>query len=155
MNVAVKSRARGPKRHRRGLAPASITPHNPPKTPDSPTTPSRQVAKRRPLELSLEGLLARIAALLCFLTFATSAFAQTDSSISAEQKDIGKIQTQIQKYDNALGVVSELIRSAERNVECNGLCLFQNGSKNVTWSCGPKKVCNLFCGVNPPVGGCK
>jgi hypothetical protein len=97
-----------------------------------------------------------IAMLVCFLAFANSAFAQqTDSSISAEQKDIGKIQTKIQKYDNALGVVSELTRSADRNVECNGLCLFQNGSKNITWSCGPKKTCNLFCSVNPPVGGCK
>jgi hypothetical protein len=59
----------------------------------------------------LEGLLPRIAALLCFLALANSAFAeQTDNSINAEQKDIGQIHTQIQKYDNALGVVSHLMR---------------------------------------------
>ena len=96
-----------------------------------------------------------IAALLCFVAFADAAFAQqTDNNINAEQKDIGKLQTHIAKYDNALGVVSQLIRSADRNVECNGLCFFQNGNKNVSWSCGPKKACDLYCNVNPPVGRC-
>jgi hypothetical protein len=105
--------------------------------------------------LSLEGLLTRIAALLCFLAFANSAFAQqTDNNLKAEQKDIGKLQTHITKYDNALGVVNQLTRSADRNAECNGLCFFQNGSKNISWSCGPARTCGLYCNVNPTVGGC-
>jgi hypothetical protein len=48
------------------------------------------------LRVSLEGLLAGIAALLCFLAFVSSAFAEeTDNSIAAEQKDLGRIQTEI------------------------------------------------------------
>ena len=104
---------------------------------------------------SVEGLLARIAALLCFLAFASSAFAQPiDNSINAELKDLGKLQTKIQRYNKSLGVVSQFMRSENSYVDCNGLCFFQNGSKNVSWSCGPKKICNLYCSVDPPVGGC-
>jgi hypothetical protein len=99
--------------------------------------------------------LAGIAALLCFLAFANSAFAEeTDNSIAAEQKDLGRIQTKIQKYDKSLGVVSQFMRSSDSYVECNGFCVYQNGSKKISWSCGPGKTCNLYCSVSPPVGGC-
>jgi hypothetical protein len=89
------------------------------------------------------------------LVIVHSAFAeQTADSINAEQKDIGKIQIQIQKDDHFLGVVNQLTRSSDRNVECNGLCYLQNGNKTVSWTCGPKKICTLYCTTNPPVGGC-
>ena len=67
---------------------------------------------------SVEGLLARIAALLCFLAFASSAFAQPiDDSINAELKDLGKLQTKIQRYNKSLGVVSQFMRSENSYVE--------------------------------------
>jgi hypothetical protein len=79
---------------------------------------------------------------------------QAADSINAEQKGIGKIQIQLQKDDHYLGIVNQLTRSPDHNVECNGLCYLQNGNKNVSWTCGPTKICTLYCTTNPPVGGC-
>jgi hypothetical protein len=90
-----------------------------------------------------------------FLLIVHSAFAeQASNNINAEQKDIGKINIQIIKDDHYLGVVNQLTRSSDRNVECNGLCYLQNGNKTVSWTCGPKRICTLYCTTNPPVGGC-
>jgi len=56
----------------------------------------------------------------------TAAGAQVvGNSITADHKDIGKVQAQIQKYDQAIGVVGQLSRSSS-SVECNGVCHFPN-----------------------------
>ena len=56
----------------------------------------------------------------------TAAGAQVvGNSITADHRDIGKVQAQIQKYDQAIGVVGQLSRSSS-SVECNGVCYFPN-----------------------------
>ena len=79
---------------------------------------------------------------------------QVGSGITADQKDIGKVQVQVQKYDQALGVISQLSRPQSSNVECNGVCYFPNSSKPISWKCEPGKKCDLHCTVSPPAGGC-
>ena len=79
---------------------------------------------------------------------------QVGSGITADQKDIGKVQVQVQKYDQALGVINQLSRPQSSNVECNGVCYFPNSSKPISWKCEPGKKCDLHCTVSPPVGGC-
>jgi len=76
------------------------------------------------------------------------------NAITAEQRDIGKVQTRIEKSDQALGVVIQLARPGGANVECNGVCYLPSSSKPVAWKCEPAKKCDLHCAVNPPVGGC-
>ena len=95
--------------------------------------------------------------LICFLSVAASTSGvaqQTSNSINMELKEIGEVKAQVQKYEHALGVVSQLARAANRDIECNGLCYFQNGSNSVAWTCGPGKKCQLYCTVSPPVGRC-
>ena len=84
------------------------------------------------------------------------AFAQQTSgnALMAEQKDIGKVQTRIQKYEGAMGVIVQLVRPDLANVECNGVCYFPSSSRPIAWRCAPDKKCDLHCAVNPPVGGC-
>jgi hypothetical protein len=74
--------------------------------------------------------------------------------ITAEQPDIGRLETRIQKYDQALGVVSQLIRSPGAETDCQGVCYFPSSSRSVSWRCAPRQRCDLHCAVNPPVGGC-
>ena len=76
------------------------------------------------------------------------------NTITAEQKDIGKVQTRIEKSDQALGVVIQLARPRGANVECNAVCYFPSSSKPIAWKCEPDRKCDLHCTVNPPVGGC-
>jgi hypothetical protein len=80
--------------------------------------------------------------------------AQAGSEIGAEQRDIGRVEARIQKYDQALGVVSRLSRPLGAEVECNGICYFPSSSQPVSWRCAPKERCDLHCDVSPPVGGC-
>jgi hypothetical protein len=95
------------------------------------------------------------AALVCCLCAANPAWAQQPATgIAADQKDIGKVQARVQKYDQAIGVVLQLVRSQPSNVECNGVCYFPSSSKPIAWRCEPDKKCDLHCTVNPPVGGC-
>ena len=70
------------------------------------------------------------------------------------QKDIGKLQTRVDKSDQALGVVIQLARPGGANVECNGVCYLPSSSKPVAWKCEPARKCDLHCAINPPVGGC-
>jgi hypothetical protein len=76
------------------------------------------------------------------------------NSITVDHKEVGKVQMQIQRYDQALGVISQLSRSQLSNIECNGVCYFPNSSKPIAWKCECGKKCDLHCTVNPPVGGC-
>jgi hypothetical protein len=76
------------------------------------------------------------------------------NAITAEQKDIGKVQARIEKSDQALGVVIQLARPRGANVECNGVCYLPSSSKPIAWKCEPDRKCDLHCAVNPPVGGC-
>ncbi|HMD63176.1 MAG TPA: hypothetical protein VKF83_04275 [Stellaceae bacterium] len=89
---------------------------------------------------------------VCSITAAADAQV-VGNSITADHKDIGKVQAQIQKYDQALGVVGQLTRSSS-NVECNGVCYFPNSSNPIAWRCDPGRKCDLRCTVIPPVGGC-
>lgn len=84
----------------------------------------------------------------------TAAGAQVvGNTITAEQRDIGKVQVQIQKYDEAIGVLGQLSRSSS-SVECNGVCYFPSSTKPIAWKCDPGRKCDLHCTVIPPVGGC-
>jgi len=75
------------------------------------------------------------------------------NATTAEQKDIGRVQTHIEKSDQALGVVIQLARPCSANVECNGVPL-PSSSKPVAWKCDAARKCDLHCAVNPPAGGC-
>jgi hypothetical protein len=88
---------------------------------------------------------------VCNITAATAQVA--GNTITADHKDIGKVQAQIQKYDQAIGVVGQLSRSAS-SVECNGVCYFPSSTKPIAWKCDPGRKCDLRCTVIPPVGGC-
>lgn len=79
---------------------------------------------------------------------------QTGNGITADHKEIGNLQIQVQKYDQGLGVISQLARPQAMSVECNGICYFPNSSRPIAWKCDPGRKCDLHCTVNPPVGGC-
>ncbi len=95
-------------------------------------------------------------AMLGYLSFPDAGFAQQagGNTVSADQKDIGKVQTRIEKSDQALGVVIQLARPRGANVECNAVCYLPSSSKPIAWKCEPDRKCDLHCAVNPPVGGC-
>jgi hypothetical protein len=76
------------------------------------------------------------------------------NAITAEQKDIGKVQARIERTDQALGVVIQLVRPGGATVECSGVCYLPSSSKPVAWKCSPATKCDLHCAVNPPIGGC-
>ncbi|MBV9374235.1 MAG: hypothetical protein JO320_04110 [Alphaproteobacteria bacterium] len=98
--------------------------------------------------------LIRSLALACCVYNITAAGAQgVGNSITADHKEIGKVQAQIQKYDQAIGIVGQLNRLSS-GVECNGVCYFPSSSKPIAWKCDPGRKCDLRCTVSPPVGGC-
>lgn len=89
------------------------------------------------------------------LVAASSALAEERAAtLGATHPDIGTVQTRIQKYEHALGIIGTLTRSADKDIQCDGLCYFPNGVRGVVWMCGPGKTCNLYCTRNPPAGGC-
>ena len=95
-------------------------------------------------------------AIACALAAALPALAQQPAGrIGAEQADIGQVETRIQKYDQALGVVSRLSRPSGAETECYGVCFFPSSSHTVAWRCAPKETCDLHCDINPPAGGCQ
>ena len=95
------------------------------------------------------------AALACLL-IPDPGFAQQagGNATTAEQTGIGRVQTRIEKSDQALGVVIQLARPGGANVECNGVCYLPSSSKPIAWKYEPDRKCDLDCAVNPPVGGC-
>jgi hypothetical protein len=100
--------------------------------------------------------------LVCFLAIACGLAAsvpalaqQSGRRLDAERHDIGQVETRIQEYNQALGVVTRLKRPLGAEIECNGICFFPSSSRPVSWRCAPKEVCDLHCDVNPPVGGCR
>ena len=80
---------------------------------------------------------------------------QSGGQVSGEQRDIGRVDSHIQKYDQALGVVSRLSRPLGAETECYGICFFPSSSHPIAWRCAPKAMCDLHCNVNPPAGGCQ
>jgi hypothetical protein len=80
--------------------------------------------------------------------------AQSGGRLTAEQHDIGRVETRLQKYDQALGVITRLVRPLGADAECQGVCFFPSSSRPVSWRCAPNAGCDLHCDVNPPVGGC-
>ena len=101
-------------------------------------------------------ILALSAALLLCLSVAQPGSAQKlgGDTITADHTDVGKLQARIQKYDQALGIVTQLARQHGENVECNAVCYYPTSSKPIAWRCAPDKKCDLHCTVSPPVGGC-
>ena len=100
-------------------------------------------------------MLGTLLPMACCVAAAKLCFAQQlGTSITADHKDIGRVQAWVQKYDQALGVISQLSRSQLSGIECNGVCYFPNSSRPISWKCEPAKNCDLHCAVNPPVGGC-
>jgi hypothetical protein len=97
-------------------------------------------------------LLATIAAV--FLFGGPAVAEQAGRRITVEQDNIGRVETHIQKYDQALGVVSQLTRPFGAETDCQGVCYFPNSTQSVSWRCPLKQRCALHCAVNPPVGGC-
>ena len=95
-----------------------------------------------------------LVALYCLLVAGPGVAQQTGSGTTADQKDIGKVETRIQKYEQALGVVIQLARPDRADVECNAVCYFPSSSRPIAWRCEPDRKCDLHCSVNPPVGGC-
>jgi hypothetical protein len=96
-----------------------------------------------------------LAALACLLPHKPGCAQQPGgNATTAEQKDIGRVQTRIEKSDQALGVVIQLARPGGANVECNGVCYLPSSSKPVAWKCDAARKCDLHCTVNPPVGSC-
>jgi hypothetical protein len=79
---------------------------------------------------------------------------QSGGEVSGEQRDIGRVDAHIQKYGQALGVVSRLSRPLGAETECYGTCFFPSSSRPISWRCAPKAMCDLHCDVNPPAGGC-
>ena len=92
---------------------------------------------------------------VAFLIGGRAVAEQAGGQISAEHPDIGRVETRIQKYDQALGVIAQLVRQLGAETECQGVCFFPNGQRPVSWRCAPKSKCDLHCDINPPVGGCK
>jgi hypothetical protein len=92
----------------------------------------------------------------CGLSAAGAAFAQEGGNrLTAERPDIGRLETQIQKSDQALGVVIQLSRPLGAETECRGVCYFPSSTQPTTWRCAPQEKCDLHCAVSPPVGGCE
>jgi hypothetical protein len=92
----------------------------------------------------------------CGLAICSPAHAQQPGGATRlEQRDIGRVDTHVEKYDEALGVVSRLRRPLGAEIECYGICYFPSSSRPVSWRCSPRANCDLRCDVNPPVGGCR
>jgi hypothetical protein len=98
-------------------------------------------------------LMRSMAAAYCAYNIAAADAQVVGNSITADHASIGKVQAQIQKYDQAIAVVSQLNRSSS-SVECNGVCYFPSSSRPIAWKCDPGRRCDLLCTVTPPVGGC-
>jgi hypothetical protein len=93
--------------------------------------------------------------LVAFLLAAPAVAEQAGGQISAAHHDIGRVETRIQKYDQALGVIAQLVRRLGEETECQGVCFFPNSERAISWHCAPKSKCDLHCDINPPVGGCE
>jgi hypothetical protein len=98
-------------------------------------------------------LMRSLAAFYCACNIATAHAQVIGNTITADHASIGKVQAQIQKYDQAIAVVSQLNRSSS-SVECNGVCYLPSSSRPIAWKCDPGRKCDLLCTVTPPVGGC-
>ena len=101
-------------------------------------------------------MIARASIMVVVLATASAASAQgAGEALTAEDKDIGKVRVRIEKYEHALGVVSQLNRSPEGYTNCDGICYFPNTTIPVAWRCGPQRTCSLICTRIPPAGGCR
>ena len=98
-------------------------------------------------------LMQSMAAACCVCNIAAADAQGVGNTITADHASIGKVQARIQKYDQAIAVVSQLNRSSS-SVECNGVCYFPSSSRPIAWKCDPGRKCDLLCTVTPPVGGC-
>jgi len=65
-----------------------------------------------------------LAALCCLFASSGSPQPRGSDAITADQHLIGTVQTRIQKYEQALGVVNQLARPNQATVECNAVCYF-------------------------------
>ena len=95
-----------------------------------------------------------LAAVGCAMFAALPAIAQQSGGhLSAERRDIGRVETRIENYDQALGVVTRLTHSLGIESECEGVCFFPRSSTPpLSWRCAPAERCDLDCDVNPGRG---
>jgi hypothetical protein len=101
------------------------------------------------------GLLVKLALLVLMSVISVPAFGQGSQPGDAEHKDVGRLRTWSQKYDQALGAISEYTRSPESTVACSGICYYSSGIvRPITWACSPRTSCDLRCTINPPAGSC-
>jgi hypothetical protein len=77
------------------------------------------------------------------------------TTVTAERPDIGRVEAHIDNSDQAIGVISRLVRPQGDEAECYGICYGSSSSRPVAWRCGPRQACDLDCAFNPPVGGCR
>ncbi len=98
--------------------------------------------------------LSIIAGTLAIAAAAPAGAQQAGGHNSAEQRDIGRVDVRVQKYDQALGVIAQMSRPLGAEVECNGVCYFPSSTHSAAWACAPKERCDLHCDVSPPVGSC-
>ena len=86
-------------------------------------------------------ILGLLLAMLCCVLAATPGVAQKagGDTIAADQIDIGRVQARILKYDQALGVVTQLARVHGANVECNAVCYLPTSTRPIAWRCAPEK----------------
>jgi hypothetical protein len=111
---------------------------------------------KRKMRLRSAGFLAiRCGVAICLPALSPAWAQQPAGGISAEERDIGRVDSHIQRYDQALGVVSRLRRPLGAETECDGICYFPSSSQPISWRCSPQASCELHCDVNPPVGGCR
>ncbi len=104
--------------------------------------------------MGFSAVLPMIACALAIGAALPAAAQQAGGSISAAERDIGRVETRVQKYDQALGVIAQMTRPLGAEVECNGVCYFPSSTRPTSWRCAPTEKCDLHCDVNPPVGGC-
>ncbi len=103
------------------------------------------------------GVFAMLLAAVGFAMFAALPVIaqQSRERLTIERPDIGRVETRIENYDQALGVVARLNRPLGIETECDGVCFFPSSSRSLSWRCAPAERCDLDCNVNPPVGGCR
>jgi hypothetical protein len=103
--------------------------------------------------LPASALLAAIVA--AFPTGGQALAEQHGRQITAEHPSIGRVEVQIRKYDQALGIIGQLVRRQGAETECQGVCYFPNSARSIAWRCAPKSKCDLHCDISPPAGGCR
>ena len=74
--------------------------------------------------------------------------------LSAEQRDIGRLETHIQNYGQALGVITQLTRPLGAETECQGVCYLAKQQPADGMELRADAEVRFALSASPPVGGC-